>query len=641
MFDFVRKHTRIMQFILFLLIFPSFVLFGLEGYNRFNERGAAVAKVDGRDILQSEWDAAHKQEIERLRQSVPTLDPKLLESPAAKYATLERMVRDRVLSAAAAQAKLVATDQRVAGELQRNETIASLRGPDGKLDMARYRQLVGAQGMTPEMFEASVRADISSRQVLAGVGGTTVVTPTQARLALDAFLEQREIQVARFAPADYASQVKPTDAELEAYYKANPTQFQAPEQASIEYVVLDIDTVRKGLSVNEQDLKTYYEQNAARLGGKEERRASHILLAAPKGAPPEERQKARAKAEELLAQVKKAPDSFAEVAKKNSQDPGSAAQGGDLDFFARGAMTKPFEDAAFSLGKGEISGVVETDFGYHIIKVTDIRAPKQRSFEQMKPELEAEVKKQMAQRKYAETADTFTNGVYEQSDSLKPVAEKLKLEIKSAANVSRQPVPGATGPLANPKFVAALFSPDSIEKKRNTEAVEIAPNTLASGRLTQYTPARTLPFAEVKERVRERLIAARSAELAKKDGMAKLAAWKGNPAGASLPAPVVVSRLDTQKQPGSVVEAALRSDPAALPGWVGVDLGSEGYAVARVNKVLPRQAPPPQAAEQERQQYAQAWANAENLAYYNLLKDRFKVQIKVGRPAAEDQPVTQ
>ncbi len=639
MFEFVRKHNRVMQFLLFLLIFPSFVLFGLEGYNRFKEKGEPVAKVDGRDILQSEWDAAHKQDVERLRQQMPTLDPKLLDSPAARYSSLERLVRDRVLAAAAVQSNLVTSDQRLARELQRNEMIAALRGPDGKLDMARYRQLVGAQGMSPEMFEANVRADVSSRQVLAGLGGTSFATPAQARLSLDAFLQKREVQVGRFAPADYASQVHPTDAELEAYYKANAAQFQAPEQADIEYVVLDLDTVKKSIAVNDQDLKTYYEQNAARLGGKEERRASHILIAVPKNATAAEREKAKAKAEELLAAVKKAPDSFAEVAKKYSQDPGSAAQGGDLDYFARGAMTKPFEDAAFALGKGQISGLVETEFGYHIIKVTDIKTPKQRTFDEMKPELEAEVRKQQAQRKFAEAADAFTNGVYEQADSLKPVADKLKLEIKTAKNVHREPTPGAPGPLTNPKFLSALFSPDSIEKKRNTEAVEIAPSALASGRVVQYTQARTLPFAEVKDKVRERIVATRSAELARKDGMEKLAAWKANPGSANLAAGILVSRQEAQKQPAAVVEAALRADPATLPAWVGVDLGDQGYAVVKVNKVLPRETPPPEVAKQERQQYAQAWATAENLAYYNLLKDRFKVQIKVAKPSGFDEPV--
>jgi peptidyl-prolyl cis-trans isomerase D len=633
MFDFVRKHTKIMQLILFLLIFPSFVLVGINGYNSMKEGGDAVAKVGGREIHQGEWDAEHKREVDRLRQQMPNLDSKMLESPAARYATLERMVRDRVLAAAADDMRLNISEQRLRQLLAADKSLDPFYGPDGKLDAQRF---MAATGQTPEQFRAGLLAELSSRQVMAGVGGTSFATPAQAALSLNAYFEKREVQVARFAAADYASRVNPTDAELEAFYKANAAMFQAPEQANVEYLVLDLDTVRKTVSINEQDLKTYYEQNASRLGGQEERRASHILIAAPKGAPAAEREKAKAKAEELLAAVKKAPDSFADVAKKNSQDPGSAANGGDLDFFTRGAMTKAFEDAAFALKKGEISPVVETEFGYHIIKVTDVKAPKQRSFEEMKPELEAEVKKQQAQRKFAEVADTFSNGVYEQADSLKPVADKLKLEIRTATNVRRTPVPGAPAALANPKFLAALFSPDSVEKKRNTEAVEIAPSTLVAGRVTQYTPARTLPFAEVKDRVRERVVAARAAELAKKDGMEKLAAWKANAAAASLPAAIMLSRQETQKQPAPVVEAALRADPAALPAFVGVELGEQGYAVVKVNKVLPREAPPEAAARQDREQYQQAWGSAENLAYFNLLKDRLKVEILVPKPAAFD-----
>ena len=634
MFDFVRKHTKVMQFVLFLLIVPSFVLFGLEGYNRYKDKGEPVARVDGHDILQGDWDNAHKAEIERIRQSAPNLDPKVFDTPEARYATLERLVRERVLLAASVQSKLVTSDAQLARELQGNQAIASLRGPDGKLDMARYRQLVGAQGMTPEMFENNVRLDLSTRQVLAGVGGTTVAPAAVASTALNAFFEKREVQTAMFSTQAYAAKVNPAEADLEAYYKQNPSQFQAPEEATIEYVVLDLDTVMKGITVAEADLKTYYEQNVQRLGGQEERRASHILLAAGKTAAAAEREKAKAKAGQLLAAVKKAPDSFAEVAKKNSQDPGSAPNGGDLDFFARGAMAKPFEDVAFSLKKGEISDVVETEFGYHIIRVTDVKAPKQRTFEEMKPELETELRKQQAQRKFAETADTFSNGVYEQADSLKPVADKLKLEVRTASNVSRLPAPGAKGPLASPKFLAAVFAPDAVDKKRNTEAVETGPNQLASARIAKYTPARTLPFAEVRERVRERYLAVRGAELARKEGIAKLAAWKANPAGAEVLSVAMLSREDAQKQPAGLLEAALRADPATLPAFVGVDLGAQGYAIVKVNKVVAREQPGADAAKQELQQYARAWGAAENLAYYNLLKARFKTDIKVAKPAA-------
>ena len=641
MFDFVRKHTKVMQFVLFLLIVPSFVLFGLEGYNRYKDKGEPVARVDGHDILQGDWDAAHKLEVERIRQSARNLDAKLFDTPEARYATLERLVRERVLSAASVQSKLLTSDAQLARELQSNQMIASLRGPDGKLDMVRYRQLVGNQGMTPEMFENNVRLDMSTRQVLAGIGGTTLASPAVASTALNAFFEKREVQMAMFGTPAFAAKVSATDADLEAYYKQNGGQFQAPEEATIDYLVLDLDTVMKGITVPEADLKTYFEQNVQRLSGQEERRASHILVAVPKTAPADEREKAKAKATQLLAAVKKAPESFAEVAKKNSQDPGSAPNGGDLDFFGRGAMAKPFEDAAFALKKGEISEVVETEFGYHVIRVTDVKAPKQRSFEETRPQLEADMKKQLAQRKFAESADTFSNGVYEQADSLKPVADKLKLEVLTATNVTRLPAPGAKGPLGSPKFLSALFGPDAVEKKRNTEATETGPSQLASGRIVKYTPARTLPFAEVKERVRERLVATGGAELAKKEGMARLAEWKANPAAAQLQAATTVSREDAQKQPPGLVEAALRADPAALPAFVGVDLGPQGYAVVKVVKIVPREPPTAEASKQEQQQYARAWGTAESLVYYNLLKDRFKTVIKVPKPAAQVEPARQ
>lgn len=632
MFDFIRKHTKWTMALLFLLIVPSFILVGMNS-NRSAEKGSVVAKVNGVEITQPEWDRAHLQEVDRLRASMPTLDAKLLDTPEARYATLERMVRDRVVAATAAKLNLATSDQRLARELHDSPEIAALRKPDGTLDMDRYRQLLGAQGMSPEMFESNIRADLSNRQVLAGVVNSGLTSAPAADMALNAYFEKREIQLARFNAADYAAKLNPTDADLEQFYKANEKLFQAPEQANIEYVLLDLDTVKKGITVNEADLKTYYEQNAKQLSSAEERRASHILIPVSQTASAAEREKAKAKADELLAIVKKSPDTFADVARKNSQDPGSAPNGGDLDFFARGAMVKPFEDAAFSMKKGDISGVVTSDFGYHVIMLTDIRSPKQRSFEEMKPTLEDDLKKQQAQKKFSEAAEVFSNGVYEQSDSLKPIVERLKLDIKTAANVARQPAAGVTGVLTNPKLLNALFSPDAIEKKRNTEAVEVGPNQLVSARILQYTPARTQPLADVKDNVRQRWLAQRSAEEARKDGAAKLADWKTTPAHATLNAPVLVSREQTQQLPVQIVDAALRADSSALPVFAGVDLGSQGYAIVKVDKVVARDAPPEAGAKQERSQYTQWWTSAETLAYYNGLKQRVKAEILVAKPA--------
>jgi peptidyl-prolyl cis-trans isomerase D len=640
MFDFVRKHTRLMQLVLFILIFPAFALVGIDGYNRFRDKGDVIATVDGQAIHQPEWDAAHKQEVEQLRQSMPNLDPKLLDSAEAKYSSLERLVRERVMVAAAKKLNLSTSDQRLARDLSENPSIAALRKPDGSLDVERYKQLVGAQGLSPEGFEARVRQDLSMRQVLSGINGSGLHANALVDQMLGTYFERREVQVQRFATNDFASKVNPTEEQLDAFYKANPQLFQAPEAASIEYVVLDLEAAKKGITLKAEDVKAYYDQNAARLSGQEERRASHILIAAPKNAPAAERSAAKAKAETLLADVKKAPESFAEVAKKNSQDPGSAANGGDLDFFNREAMVKPFADAAFTMQKGEISSVVESDFGYHIIRLTDIKAPKQKSFEEMKPELEADLLKQQGQKKFAELAESFTNLVYEQADSLKPAADRLGLQVKTVANIQRTPGPGVTGPLANTRFLNALFSADAVEKKRNTEAVEVGANQMISGRIVQHTPARTFPLADVKDRVRERVVAQQGADLAKKEGQAKYESLKANPAGATLPEAVVISREQNQRLSAQVIEAALRADATKLPAMAGVDLGNQGYAVLRVNKVLPREVQSASAA-QDRTQVTNWWTGAEALAYYETLKNRFKVEIKVAKPAKKDDATVQ
>ena len=632
MFDIFRKHTRIMMMVMFLLIIPSFVLLGIDGYSSMNETDVPVARVGRTDITQAQWDAAHRVEADRLRAAMPNIDAKLLDSAEARYATLERLVREQVVAQATDQARLSTSDARLARFLQEDPTIASLRKSDGKIDMDRYRQLAASQGLTPEGFENNVRLDLARQQIEAAVSASGFVAPAVADVALNAFFEKREVQVVNFLAKDNAAKLNPTEAELDAFYQKNQALFQAPEQAQIEYVVLDLDAVKKGIQIPEAELKAYYEQNAQRLSGVEERRASHILITAPKDAAAAEREKAKLKADDLLKSVRANPASFADLARKNSQDPGSAAKGGDLEFFARGAMVKPFEDAAFAMKKGAISDVVESDFGFHIIQLTDIKLPQQRSFEELRAGLEAELKSQQAQRKFAETAEIFTNTVYEQSDSLKPVADKLKLEIKTVDKLARQPVPGAAGVLASEKFLSALFTADTLSNKRNTEAIETAANQLVAGRVVAHQPARTLPLAEVKVQVQAQVIAAQAAELAKKEGAEKLALWQAGAAPASLPAAQVVSRDQALNLPAPVLLAALRVDTAKLPAWAGVDLGPQGYAVVRVNRVVPREAAAQASLVQSRNQYAQWWTGAESQAYYALLKEKLKAEILVPNP---------
>lgn len=634
MFDFVRDHKRWLQFLLVLLIFPSFVFFGVQGYSSFMDASnQTVAEIAGGEIKQSELEAAHRQQIERIRQQMPNVDVKMFDTPEMKRSTLDGLVRERVLATAAAKSHLLVSDERLAAELQRMPELAKLRGADGKFDTKAYGDMLAQQGYTPASFEAAVRRDMTLRQVTQGVTGSQIVGAVVTGAALDAMLERREVQIQRFNMQDYMAKVQPTDADIEAFYKARSAEFRSAEEASIEYTVLDLDVLKKQITLNDSDLQDYYKQNVARYSAPEERRASHILIAVEEGAKAEDKAAAKAKAEAILIEVKQVPGNFANLAVKHSQDPLTGPKGGDTDYFGRNGMaSKRFEDAAFALKVDEISNVVESEFGYHIIRLTGRRGGDVKPFEAVKSEIVAEVTTQKAKEAYLKEAEAFTNTVYEQSDSLQPVIDKYKL-VKTQAVVRKSPTPGAAGPLASQKLLDAIFSADSIKNKRNTEAVETAPNQLVSARIVEHKPERVLPLAEVKAQVQERVRVEQATKAAVKDGEARLAVVKAN-ANEVLSAVQTVSRTQAQNQPRQVIDAVLKADISKGPAVVGVDLGNQGYAVVKVTELVPREGADPDN-ERAKPYVAQALAKAEEAAFYEALKRRMKVKItEAGSKAA-------
>lgn len=624
MFDFFRRHTRILQFLLLLLIVPSFVVFGIQGYDQFSEGKDEVAKVDGQAITRAEWDQAHRNQVERLRSQMPNVDVKLLDTPEVRQRVLDELIRQRVLFAAARDLHLTPTDARLKRLFETDPQFASLRNADGTV----RKELLAAQGMNSQQFAARLSQDMALNQVLLGVGATSVVPNAVARSAVDAFYQRREVRVQTFPAKDYLAKVQVSDADLQAYYDdpKNAARLQSPESVTFDYVVLDLPTIAKSINVAEDDLRKYYTENAARYEQPQERRARHILIKVDAGASADAKAKAKARAEALLAEVRKNPAGFADLAKQNSEDPGSAAQGGDLDWFGRGAMVKVFEDTAFALQKGEVSGVVESDFGFHILRLDDVRGGDKRSFESVRAEIEAEVRKSLAQKRYAEAAEQFSNLV-EQEDTLQPVAEQLKLTVQRAERFTRgfQAEPGSV--LANPKLAEAAFSADNVRSKRNALALEIGSNQMLSLRVTEHQPARKQALADVRERILAGVQQSKAAQAAREEGSARLAQWKGQPAAATLPAAVTLSRVNTQNLPQAVVEAVLKAKADALPAWVGVDLGDAGYAVAVIDKVLPADLAEAGSLDKAREQVSQLWAQAESEAYYAALRTRYKAVV--------------
>jgi peptidyl-prolyl cis-trans isomerase D len=332
---------------------------------------------------------------------------------------------------------------------------------------------------------------------------------------------QRETSTYTLMPANFESKASVEGEAAKKYYDSHPEEFRTPEQVRVEYVTHSVDALLPSTEVDPEEVKKAFDDQAKRVQVQETRQASHILIAVDAKAPAEERQKAKARAEELLKQVKAKPAAFADIAKANSQDPGSAVKGGDLGSFKRPDMVKPFSDAAFSMKAGDISGVVESEFGYHIIKLTGISETKPPSFEAMRPQIETELKRQRAGKKFSEMAEQFNNMVFEQSDSLKPVADLTKSTVLQSNFFGRGGA--ASDPRLNhPKLLQAIFSDDVLKNKRNTEAVEVVPGTLLAARLLEHKPAVLLPFDQVQAGIVSRLIRQRAAQLAAQEGRATL-----------------------------------------------------------------------------------------------------------------------
>jgi peptidyl-prolyl cis-trans isomerase D len=626
MFEFIRTHQRLMQFLLLLIIFPSFAFFGLESYTSMGESSSAVAKVNGQEITQPEWDAAQREQMDRFRQMFgDQFDPKMFDTPEAKQEILNNMISQRVLAVEAKHNQLAVSDQTLQ---QTIGNMAALKGADGKFDFDRYKALLAAQGMTPEMYESRLRQDMVVQQVNAAIQTTAFAPDSLAKRLSELGEQEREVQQLLFKTADYKAQVKVTDDMLKSYYEKS-TQFDVPERVKAEYVVLTADAVASQINVSDADIKSYYEQNAEHYSTPEQRRASHILIAVKKDATDAEKTAAKEKAEKLLGTLRKNPQQFAELAKKNSDDTGSAERGGDLDFFGKGMMVKQFEDAAFKLKQGELSNLVQSDYGYHIIKVTAIKPSSAKPLDEVKNEIASDIKKQLLTKKFAETADVFNNTVYEQADSLKAVADKLKLKIETADNLSRQPnaaVP-ATAPFNNSKFLTALFSDDALKNKRNTEAVEIAPNTLIAGRVVEYKPASKRPFDEVKTQLHDHVVQTEAAVLAEKAGEAKLAELKAKDNAAGFAATQTMSRAKSQGVNPQVFLAAMKADASKLPAYTGVDLGPQGYSVLRVVRVVQPVNVDNAKRQAEKQQITNALAQEETQAYIEALKQKAKVKI--------------
>jgi peptidyl-prolyl cis-trans isomerase D len=625
MYDLVHKHKRIAQFVIALIMVP-FAFFGVDYYFRSAGSDGEVAKFDGGKITQAEFAQAVRNQQEQLRRSAQGVDPAILDNPGVRLNLLQQLLRERLVEKQGADLHFRVPNSEVFDRIA-----ADPRFRDGdRFSLDVYKNLLLQNGINEPAFEESIRRQILAERIIDPISRGAIVPKESAVEFVHLVEQQREVEAAQFDVDAFMKDVKVDAAQEKAFYDANPAAFKTPEEAKFEYVILTQDTLLAQVTVSPEEVRAQYENAVKTYRQEEQRQAAHILIVVKPDASEAERAAARKAADDIAAQAKANPAKFGELAKQRSQDPGSAAQGGDLGSNPRGTMVKAFDDAVFAMKPGEIVGPVQSEFGWHVIQLIGVTPEKTRPFDEVKAQIETELRRQKVGQKFASAADQFQNLVYEQADSLAPVAKALGLTVQTSPLATRSQAQQIA--LGSAKFVQALFSPESIAAKRNTDAIEVGSGAMMAGRIVEYKPAAVRPFDEVKAEIQRQLVRQAASDLARKAGQAKLALLEqgksDKEAGVAFAKPVVLVR--NQPQPGFGNEAITRifqMSATKLPAYIGAASEGGGFSIYRLMKVISPPDVDPAKVAAARARIGEMQNGELFDAYVNTLKAKAKVEI--------------
>jgi peptidyl-prolyl cis-trans isomerase D len=621
MFDFVHRRKRIVQVIMVIATLP-FLFWGIESYRNTGGEDY-IAIISGEKIHRQEFDQALRDRYDVMRDSMgDSFNISMLDDPGVRVSVLEGLIQQRLLNIEAERLGLAISDSQLVEVLQGIPVFQQ----DGKFSNQLYKELLRNKGLDVVTFESNVRQDMMRQQVVDGYIKNGFISNTVAKNIIRLSEEKRKISSVQIRPEQFLSKIKPGDNEIKTYYVSNQTKFMQPEQIQVEYLVLSVDNLAKKIQVSSDETKKYFEKHKDEFGQIEERQASHILLSAPVTASDADKAAARSRAEELLSQIKQAPQSFAELAKKHSQDAGSAEKGGDLGFFGRGTMVKAFEDEVFQMEPEEIRGPVQTDFGFHIIKLSAIKAGENVNYDEVKDEVEKKLRRKKSSKDFGEKAEKFRNIVYEESDSLQPAAEALKLSIQRSDWTSR--VGGKSPYFTNVKLLQAMFSEDSIKNRRNSEVIEITPDTLISARVLVHKPAAMRSIDEVREEIFGILAREQASKQAVKEGREKLGQLhKGEKDIVKWGPNETVSRNDPQGLEEEVLRTVFKATPFNLPAYTGVTNSQGGFSLIRINNVIEAVLPDEEKVKVFSRQLQQLYAQEELSSFLAAIKQRSDVTV--------------
>lgn len=607
------------------LLIIAFAWTGIDTYNKSGGSVQTVAQVGERQIALPFFEEALKKEQSRLREAGEK-NPAILNSAELKMAVLERMMREQLLIQQAAKLGYSANEASILAAI-RNEPMFQ---ENGQFSEARLQRVLENNRLNLKQYIASIAQDSLSRELIAFQADTGIAPRAMSERLAQVMAEQREVSKAVLRADDFALLAKFDAQQIQTYYDKHPELSRVSEQARVEYIVFTPEAVLAQMQVSEADAKAYYDKHAEQFALPERRELAHILIRVAPDAKPADKQAAREKAQQLLTQVQQNPKQFAELAKQHSQDPLTAAKGGALGTIQRGTLFPQVEQAAFGMAAGEAKGLVESPAGLHILQVKAITGGGQRSFAEVRDGVMEAAKRDMALRKFNEDVEQFGDVVYAKSDSLKPAADKYRLTIQTSDWFEHQGP--AQGLLKNERLVNAIFSSDTIKGKRNTEAIEVAPNTLVAARIVEYKPAGNKPVEAVKPEIEARLRKEQAAVLATQQGQTFLAELKQGRAVPALKfgAAKKVGRDQAQREGFGVneIQAIFRAGTQTLPSYAGIALSDGSFALYKISGIASDENVKRQVAQIAPLSLRQILAEQTSSAYLESLRAQGKVSIK-------------
>ena len=610
------------------LIAITFALWGVDSYLR-DDVAAQAAKVNGVEISEAALSrAVQRQRIQMQRLLGENYAPGMIDESLLRTSALEGLIQKQLLLEMADEEGFVISDQLLAATIQ---GIPDLQ-EGGMFSRERYELLLRQQGMSPAGFEMDMRADMLVNQITSGFSATVGISEAELARIHALQSQQREVEYLLISAARIAEQFTPDDGDIERYFEANRDAFRAPEQLRLEYLEISREQVAGEVPVDEEAIQAYYQRNQHAFGTEEQRAARHILIQVAATADDGEVAAARERILEARARIRDGED-FASVARELSDDPGSAAQGGDLGRFGRGMMVPEFEEVAFSLTQGELSEPVRSPFGFHLIEVTGIEAGDVKPLEEVRDAIIASLREFQVDTLFMDRAEILANTTYEQPGTLAAAAEQLGLETRASDWITRQ---GGEGIGRYPAVVAAAFDDEVFQRGNNSDPIEVEPGRLVVVRLLDHRPAQPRPLEQVREEVavalrddHARTTAQRQGQ-ALRDSLAAGAAMEDMADGDRVlyQAPVTLHR-NVRNHPATVVMEVFRMphprDGQASLG--GLDLDNGDHVVIRLNRVLDGDAT--RMAEAERQQLRQGLMSLYGAAEVDALLRTLRADAKV------------